>query len=82
MDRCLARGVVSHIEGLSAAESDRLANVRFVRWLGSSYVRPGGGGKGKNRDAIGVLRFIHKGVNGNTRRLYYFAELAALDPSL
>jgi hypothetical protein len=36
--------------------------------------------RAKNRDAIGVLRFIHKGVNGNTRRLYYFAELAALDP--
>jgi hypothetical protein len=34
----------------------------------------------KNGDAIGVLRFIHRGTGGNMRRLYYFSELAALDP--
>ena len=34
----------------------------------------------KNRDAIGAIKLIHKGTGGNTRRLYYFAKLAALDP--
>jgi hypothetical protein len=34
----------------------------------------------KDREAVGTLKLIHKGTGGNLRRLYYFAELAALDP--
>ena len=34
----------------------------------------------KNKDAIALIKTIHKGTGGNLRRLYYFAGLAALKP--
>ncbi len=34
----------------------------------------------KDRDAISTIKLIHKGTGGNTRRLYYFAKLATIDP--
>jgi hypothetical protein len=51
----------------------------FAGW-GAPMSDLAGAVREKNVDAIRVLRFIHKNTNGNTRRLYYFAELAALDP--
>jgi hypothetical protein len=36
--------------------------------------------RAKNKDAIALIRTIHKGTGGNLRRLYYFAGLAALNP--
>ncbi len=36
--------------------------------------------RGKDRDAIAVLKSIHRGTGGNPRRLYFFAGLASIDP--
>jgi hypothetical protein len=36
--------------------------------------------RAKDRDAIVVLKTIHRGTGGNPRRLYFMAGLAALDP--
>jgi hypothetical protein len=36
--------------------------------------------RAKDRDAVSVLKSIHRGTGGNPRRLYFFAGLAAIDP--
>lgn len=86
-----ARGAEKWIGGLSAGWSRtlkvcRLTNLSvemtaalFSGW-GSPMTELAQGVRAKDRDAIAVLKSIHRGTGGNPRRLYFFAGLAHLEP--
>jgi hypothetical protein len=86
-----ARGDEKWIGALSAAWSRtlkvcRLSNLSvemtaalFQGW-GSPMTELAQAVRAKDRDAIVVLKTIHRGTGGNPRRLYFMAGLAALDP--
>ena len=66
---------VSRLTNLSV----ELTCATFAGW-GSPMAELAGKVKQKDRDAVQLIRAIHRGTGGNLRRLFYFAGLAALDP--
>jgi hypothetical protein len=64
---------VSRIHNLSVEMTCAL----FQGW-GSPMAELAEAVRAKNKDAIALIKTIHKGTGGNLRRLYFFAGLAAL----